>query len=189
MEEIKAQIETLAAKVEQQSKVIATTGQHVLELEIGAQKKGLQPQQTNEDVVTHEDIAVLVGELQQQLDLVEERSIRRGINLALPGGSSPLAPLPDADGNEPPVVPKTHQEFENMSGDQVLSLCEFYQLLPSNDLQKRHVEDFLAGQVEQLDLAAHAQTLAQGVSNGELDHYYNLLARFMGVRSRRGATW
>ena len=117
IKDLVAQVESLTAKVKKQSQVITQTGQQVLEIQLAAQKQKIQdipdPQAIlnggagnlkqveaieEADYAINEDIFQLVGELQGQLDLLEERSIRRGINLTKTNANDLLAPFPDSYG-------------------------------------------------------------------------------------------
>ncbi|GMM32913.1 Mrp8 protein [Saccharomycopsis crataegensis] len=205
IKDLVAQVESLTAKVKKQSQVITQTGQQVLEIQLAAQKQKIQdipdPQAIlnggagnlkqveaieEADYATNEDIFQLVGELQGQLDFLEERSIRRGINLTKTNANDLLAPLPDSDGAEPENFPKTLAEFKELNDKKIVELCGFYQILPPSDEQKQQFEDFLADKVKELNIEEQGYEDFGRFGKEEIINLFNSLARYVGVSCRKG---
>lgn len=136
VEELSKQVQELSAVVEKQSKLIAQTGKQLIELQVRDVKSkineaDLRPDIDTSDFVTNEDIVQLVGELQSQLDALEDRSIARIYNSKLADETSDLEPLTNKDGDLPPddLFPKNLKEFKSLDKYQVVRLSEFYEIL------------------------------------------------------------
>lgn len=170
MEDLQKKIKELEAIVQKQTVILAKTGQQVLDLQLSAKKKDLNgipdaPKLGGDSgLITQEDVNELVGELQGQLDFLELRTIRRGINLAIENEDGILAPLPDADGEEPATFPKTLKEFKQLSDSRVMELSGYYQLLPDADEVTSRLSEF---------------------SQEELYEIYDSLARYLGIKYRK----
>lgn len=99
------------------------------------------------DVMNVEDIVQLVTELQAQLDILDERSIRRNATAFAVNENHHIAPLPGRDrtvplttrqstseepedDNIPKGFPGTLGEFEKQSESQILRWLLWYELLP-----------------------------------------------------------
>lgn len=157
------------------------------------QPRQTQPQEydvidSEADYATNEDIMQLVGELQGQLELLEERSIRRSINLTLSSDEARLAPLPDTDGSEPSkdTFPQTLGEFKKLSNSRILELCSFYQLLPPTEQDNQQISDFLTDKIQQLNFD-NSTAKTSDYSEAELDEFHDKLARYLGIQHRRVA--
>ena len=92
---LRSQVEELQQLVKKQNLLISKTGQSVLELQLAKQKtdveefdskyaggksKTVASHGDTTDFATNEDLVQLVGELQGQLDSIEERSVRRPVS-------------------------------------------------------------------------------------------------------------
>ncbi|CCE87250.1 Piso0_005793 [Millerozyma farinosa CBS 7064] len=200
--DLQQKVESLSELVSKQSKMIAKTGEEVMKLQL----KGLReqvPQSSSggagskvdmDDYATNEDLVQLVGELQNQLDYLEERNVRRIVNSQLhtKGDGAIIAPLPSKDGEEPPedVFPKTLSEFKKISKYEAIMLCEFYDIwsfdtasdeaLNAKDLSIEDTKKFLAG--------ASNKTIDEKVkelSDKDFDDVFDHLARYLGVPVRK----
>lgn len=127
---LKQQVAELQELVKRQSLIISKTGQNVLELQVSKQRsdvnsfgkpaatKSSVAQLESADYATNEDLVQLVGELQGQLETIEERSIRRLVNYSKTDSKDLLSPLPNADAEIPVVgdglFPRSLGDFENL---------------------------------------------------------------------------
>lgn len=202
--ELNEKFQELTAFVEKQSKLIGQTGKQLIEFQINDVKNKMSksdgqsqgPPVDTSDFVTNEDIIQLVGELQSQLDFLEERSIRRTFNVQLVNDGDILAPITNKDGELPEdLFPETLKAFKNLDKFQLVQLSEFYELIiPSQ--QQEDLEKFL--QSEQIS-SQDAEKLLHGktdtgsledrvkaLSPEQLDEVFDELARYIGVKYRKG---
>ncbi|SCU88128.1 LADA_0E08350g1_1 [Lachancea dasiensis] len=211
---LKTQVEELQQLVKKQNLLISKTGQSVLELQVAKQKSdvdGLDTQfsgfgkggktstssahnDPTTDFATNEDLVQLVGELQGQLESIEERSIRRLVNSTKTEKKDYLAPLPNSDGEIPVVAdgffPRSLEDFETISNVDLFRLAKYYELLPPSLKEQEKFEDYLEGKLENF----HINDLPEEDVKKELGNFsadqlvetFNDVARFLGVKSRRG---
>ncbi|EEQ38369.1 hypothetical protein EJF18_30783 [Clavispora lusitaniae] len=207
-DDITTQIKELTALVNKQNEVIAKTGKQVLEL----QMKDVRTKMANidmkpvkvetEDFATNEDIVQLVGELQIQLDHMEDRNIKRVFNSNLTSSSDPdalIAPLSTRDGEPAPEnFPATVGELLKLQAADILQLCEYYDLLPPEEPSEELAEllkndDLSAADAQKLFAPdRQEQSLEERVkalSSTATDNMFDDFARFIGVRIRRGQQW
>lgn len=212
LDQIKQQVADLQRLVKKQSLIISKTGQNVLEMQISKQRSdvgsiGPKPAESKHnvaqmeasEVATNEDLVQLVGELQGQLDTIEERNVRRLVNATKTMPEDILAPLPNADseipqGGESGVFAVTLKDFDGLSDVALFKLAKFYELLPPSLKEQEKFEDFMEGKVEDFHISEmpdeEVQRELKNYSSGQLDDIFNDLARYLGLRSRRGvATW
>ncbi|ODV95829.1 hypothetical protein PACTADRAFT_49276 [Pachysolen tannophilus NRRL Y-2460] len=209
VEDLSNKVLELTEIVKKQSKLITTTGQQVLDLQVKQTKqkfdsldggsvksvRGTQIPKNFDDFVTNDDVVQLVGELQGQLDFLEARTIRRLVNSNL-GLDSIVAPLPNTDGEEPPkeAFPKTLKDFENLKDEDLIELGNFYGLLPPSADEQKQMNDYLEGKVENLNLekqlASATPPKVTDFKKDQLDDIYDELARYLGIKFRRNdAVW
>lgn len=212
LDQIKQQIADLQRLVKKQSLIISKTGQNVLEMQVSKQrsdvnsigskgtdsKHGISQLEAN-DVVTNEDLVQLVGELQGQLDTIEERNVRRLVNSVKAQPTDILAPLPNADAEIPKggsegVFPTTFNDFEKINDVALFKLAKFYELLPPSLKEQEKFEDFMEGKAEEFHISEmpdeEVEKELKNYSSGQLEDTFNDLARYLGLRVRRGtATW
>lgn len=212
VEDLQNQVQKLTGIVDKQSRVISSTGQQLMELQVrdikqrmNKKKDGATPDNkldVHEDVdgenfATNEDLVVLVKELQEQLDLLEERSIKRTFNshLSEKHKEAKVAPLRNKDGDEPSedIFCKNVGDFLELDKSRILQLCEFYELVVSRE-QEESIEKLKDDQNLSLE---EAKKIMLGVPTGNLkdriDSYtdkefedcYDNLARYLGLRIRR----
>lgn len=214
--QLQQQIQSLSSIVEKQSQLIGKTGQQLMEIQLkdvkskmhADDKKGSTGPGANvdmDDYATNEDIVQLVEELQGQLDLLEDRNIKRTFNshLSRDNKAAVISPVFNRDGDEPPQdsYPKTISDFLNLTKFDIVHLCEFYELVIPAD-QQAQLNEFLEKNSEVVDMEDTKKLLATGVDNTNLeervkayseqqiDELADELARFIGLRIRRNeANW
>lgn len=207
---LRQQVAELQELVKRQSLIISKTGQNVLELQVSKQKsdvnafgkpsasKSSVAQLETADLATNEDLVQLVGELQGQLDTIEERSVRRLANSIKTDPKDLLSPLPNADAEIPVIgeslFPKSLKEFEEISNVALFKLAKFYELLPPSLKEQEKFEDFLEGKVEDFHISEipdeEVEKELKKYSSDQLDDVFNDVARYLGLRLRRGtAAW
>ncbi|AMD22751.1 HHL019Wp [Eremothecium sinecaudum] len=206
---LKAQIEELQALVKKQSVLLSKTGHSVMELQLQNQKKDIKnlddkyltkggsSKLDTTDLATNDDLVQLVGELQGQLDIMEERSIKRLVNSTKTEANDFLAPVPNADGEIPSVeddgiFPRTLGDFEKLDSTQLYQLAKFYELLAPTLKEQEKFEDYLEGKVESFHINSTAiddvKKEVESLSEEQLDDIFNDVARYLGIKSRRGTS-
>lgn len=210
LEQLHDQVQSLSKVVEMQSQLIAKTGKQLMDIQVTnvKSKMNADTEQSNakasnvdmDDYATNEDIIQLVGELQGQLDLLEERNIRRTINshLSPTAKDGVIAPIANKDGDEPPqdIFPATVGDFLALEKYDIVQLCEFYELVIPID-QQEHLKEFLESNSEMVDIEGAKKLLEVGADNAtlkervdvysekQIDDLFDSLARFIGVRVRK----
>lgn len=130
--ELSEQVAHLTSIVNKQSKLLAQTGQKLIELQIKDVKGKIrdhEPAADLSDYVSNEDIVQLVGELQSLLDDLETRSIKRLFNSKLVENDGIISALSNKDGEVPEKFPETYGEFKKLSKEDLLEFSLFYELL------------------------------------------------------------
>lgn len=183
LEELNAKVASLTALVEKQSKVIALTGQKLMELQVQDVREKIRTHdpkpQENLDYITNEDIVQLVSELQGQLDEYEARSIKRLYNSKIIDDSGELAPISNKDGDFPPEFPKTLGEFKDISVKRLVELALFYEILVPEELTKAAQEQILGGQ-EVTDFTV-TDELVESFKGQNGDELFKELAQWLGL--------
>lgn len=211
LEQLHDKVQSLSKVVEMQSQLIAKTGKQLMDIQVKdvKNKMNVDTEKSSsktgnvdmDDYATNEDIIQLVGELQGQLDMLEDRNIRRTINshLSSDDKSGLIAPIANKDGDEPAedVFPVNIGGLLKLSKYEIVQLCEFYELVIPMD-QQEHLRDFLESNNEMVDMEGAKRLLEVGADNAtlkervdaysekQIDELFNLLTRFIGVRTRRG---
>ncbi|SCU86736.1 LAME_0D07448g1_1 [Lachancea meyersii CBS 8951] len=214
LSKLKSQVEELQQLVKKQNLLISKTGQSVLEMQVAKQKSDVEDFDSKysgfnksgksgssaghndaTDFATNDDLVQLVGELQGQLESIEERSIRRLVNSTKVEKKDYLAPLPNSDGEIPTITegffPRSLEDFENVSDVDLFKLAKFYELLAPSVKEQEKFEDYLEGKLDNF----HINDLPEEDIKKELENFsadqltetFNDVARFLGVKSRRGA--
>lgn len=212
VQDLQNQVQKLTGIVDKQSRVISSTGQQLMELQVRDIKQRMNKKKDrtasdnkidvhtdvdDENFATNEDLVVLVKELQEQLDLLEERNIKRTFNshLSEDHKEDKVSPLRNKDGEEPPedIFCKNVGDFLELDKSRILQLCEFYELVVSRE-QEESIEKLKGDQNLSLE---EAKKIMLGVPTGNLenriDSYsdkeyedcYDKLARYLGLRIRR----
>lgn len=204
-EDLEAKVRELSELVHKQSEVLAQTGKQLLELQvkdIKSKMAAMEPQQKidTDDFATDEDIVRLVCELQGQLDFLEDRMSKRVFNShASEASSAKLAPVSNRDGEAPPMFPATLGELQKLPPLAIMQLCEFYELIddyePAEELEAiMKAETLSAEDAEKLFaqqpklLMSLEEKVAQLTKEDEAE-LFDELARYIGVRVRKGTGW
>ncbi|GME80795.1 unnamed protein product [Ambrosiozyma monospora] len=142
VEELQKEVTQLKELVKKQSTLLAKTGEQLLEIQVrqtSTELKALDPHKLKgsskikddtttshplsagsigsdidtSEFATNQDLVQLVGELQGQLIILEQRSIDRTANSFLTSSEDEITPLTNADGDPPNqfLFPKTLKEF------------------------------------------------------------------------------
>ncbi|GMG55701.1 unnamed protein product [Ambrosiozyma monospora] len=219
VEALKEEIIQLKELVKKQSKLLAQTGEQLLEIQVrqtSAELKALDPHKlkgsskikedksTNtlnplsagsitsaidtSEFATNQDLVQLVGELQGQLIILEQRSIDRTANSFLTSPEDGVIPLTNADGDPPNqfLFPKTLQQFHDLKDDDLLQLCTFYELLPPNYQDEARMQAFIAGKIKTPNLEpGDYEITVDDYSKDSLFEFYVKLARYLGLKVKR----
>ncbi|CCF59764.1 hypothetical protein KAFR_0H03540 [Kazachstania africana CBS 2517] len=208
LETLKKQIADLHELVKKQSLIITKTGQNVLQLQLEKQRADvnkLGPTQPkvpidfdSTDFASDQDLVDLVAELQGELNIVDERAIRRTANSTKTKATDIIAPLPNADGETPTVkdsfFPITLKDFISISDVNLVRVAKFYERLPPTVEEQQRIDNYLEGKVQDLSISQPSDESIlkelQDYSKDEVDDMFNDVARYLGLTSRRGTeTW
>lgn len=208
LEELSQKIKDLENVVHKQNEVIANTGRQLMEIQVKDVKTKMFKQESQpkpidtEDFVTNEDIVQLVGELQSQLDYLEDRTMKRGFNSHISESSelsAKIAPLCNRFGEPAPeIYPETLEQLNKISPVDLVQLAEYYELIIENEPDQELAEivkgDTLTKEDAEKLLGPSKldKTLAEKVelfTKEDLDALFDEFARYIGVRVRRGDGW
>lgn len=193
--ELNEKIKQLTVTVEKQAVLITKTGQQLLEIQVNniKQKMSQDDPKVNidlSDYATNEDIVQLVGELQGQLDHLEDRTIARMFNSQLTKVQRKklIAPISNKDGEFPSAdtYPKTVDDFLIMTKIVIIELCEFYELIvPTNEDLQQFLNDELQT-LEQANANLSKSLIANidDFSEADVKELQDELARFLGLTFR-----
>lgn len=209
LKELNEKVNNLSLLVERQAKMIAETGQQLVSLQVKDVKTRMADLDMNtkhsnsgvshedlQDYVTHEDIVELVGELQGQLDSIEERNIRRVFNSQLSQQDGIIAPLTNKNGELPTDInfPKTLQDFINIDPKVLLQLGIFYEYVFAKD-QIENFNNFAnddSNDVEKTKQAlldqsssAHVNDSDISLTEEELNLLFDDVSRYLGLKVRK----
>lgn len=207
--DIKEQLTKLTNQVQKNSKAIAQTGQLVLDLQLQDQRRdiaqlSLKDSELKQDAglvgnieskaskkehisesITQDDIVELVNELQGQLDILDERSVRRTSNAFVADDKDLIAPIPGRDGQYPSDAekfPKNLREFKDLDDVTLEYWLRWYELLPPDENELAQIFGKLGTSMEELGVE---KPKSKGLTQEEADERYDTLARFIGLRNRR----
>jgi len=203
IEDLQEQINDLKSQVVKQRAIIAKTAQQMLSMQVKDTKQHMDsipdplglagskektaataPVDTS-DFATNEDLVQLVGELQGQLNLLEQKSVLRTVNSHQHRDSDVLLALPNLDGDMPPseIFPHSVAEFVNLGDDLVVQLCKFYQLLPPTLEERARMQAFVEGKIASPNdpLNADYDPPADDYPPETLAELFVELANFIGV--------
>jgi len=184
-----------ASLIERQAKMLAETGQQLVSLQVGDVKKRMSeldmvPKVDMDDYIKNEDIVELVGELQGQLDLLEERNIARVLNY----NNDTILPLSNKNGEFPVNLnfPGKLADFVNISDEDLAKLGLFYELIVSND-QVDDLNNFINNENPDVDvkqLLINQSGLDKAskpdvLTREQYDDLFDDLARFLGLKVGR----
>ncbi|RLV90718.1 Uncharacterized protein MRP8 [Spathaspora sp. JA1] len=156
IKQLNEKVSDLALLIERQSKLIAETGEQLLQLQVKDVKTRMsaldaQPQQNIDltDYINNDDIVQLVTELQTQLDNLEDRTIRRCHNSSIIESKELLAPLTNRDGDLPDFeLPNTLQEFQNLEKIDIIRLAVFYEIIVPDQVTSLEQEGIVASSLQ-----------------------------------------
>lgn len=203
IDQIKREVAKLNEIIKRQSLLISKTGQSLLQLQISQQRTDVEnlgtsrkknSVQTVSDFATNDDLVQLVGELQGQLDTIEDRSIRRTVNCGKVDPNDVIAPMPNADSEilapQDGLFPNTVKEFEELTDVKLFRIAKFYELVPPSAKEEENFEKYLEGKVENFHITdIPDEDIGKQLGDykkDQLDDVFNDLARYLGLRSRRG---
>lgn len=205
-EDLTRRVDELSELVKRQSEVIAKTGKQMMEYQIKDVKSRMssvdtKPQNIDtSDFATNDDLVELVQELQGQLDFLEDRNIKRVFNSHITEDSpedSLLAPLVNRDGETAPEdFPKSLKELRALDKASLLRLCDFYDLIVEEETSPEVARilnaDTLTKEDAQKLFNPQAKSLAERLESltpADETALFDELARYIGVRIRRGEGW
>lgn len=190
LKELNEKVNSLSKIVEKQSALISKTGQQLIEFQVKNVKdrmNNLEPTGPNVDLsdyVTNEDIVQLVGELQSQLDSLEDRCINRLFNSKVSDNTAKIEILSNKDGEIPDSFPATLHEFKELDRSDVLRLCDFYELIvPDNNNLDSLLNDDTMETLQQVqdNLNNDLSSKLVNLSEEEVKELKLELARFLGL--------
>ena len=203
---LEQQMKELTERVQKHSKLIAQTGKQLMEVQMKEVKSKMaaidvkQPSFDPDDFASNEDIAQLVFEVLNQLEYLEDRSIKRAYNshiLSESADSTKIAPLCNKDG-EPAleIFPKTVKHLKELKPLELIQIAEFYDLFvdePYIEDQKR-LESPNITREEAIRLSISSKTITSEQrlamsSESDLKDVFDEFTRYIGVRIRRGSGW
>lgn len=219
LDTVKTEIEKIASLLQRNTKAVNETARRVLQLESGDRKADVADSRIPDDgdsddgtgagnaneVIGNDDIVQLVTELQDQLDLLDTRSIRRNANSFATADSDGIAALPGNDGLIPgenvseeaepesslptSPFPKTLGEFKSLPSKEIEAWLRYYELLPPDEEELRKLLSEAAvssKDTEKLSKEYGSQGDAM-LSTEEANGHFDTLARFLGLRARKTA--
>ncbi|PVH16049.1 60S ribosomal protein L2-A [Candidozyma duobushaemuli] len=178
VEEVNKRVDELSALVQKQSEVIAKTGKQMMEYQVKDVKSRMaslnteQPQQKidTDEFATNDDLVQLVTELQNQLDFLEDRNVKRTLG-----------------------------ELKNLDAASLLQLCEFFELIVENNNPEEVAEllksETLSAEDAEKLFNPKSKSLEEklkALKKEDEVELFDELARFIGVRrvirnQRKGA--
>jgi hypothetical protein len=210
---LKEEVEKLVVQVKKNTNAIIDTGNQILDIQLdkerarlerdlpttgqlertGKHSETLSQSEKDEDAeetqvsgtLTYDDLVELVTELQGQLDMLDERSIRRTANAFVSDDSDVIAPLPGRDGEIPTEeegFPRNLRQFKDLDFSQVEQWLRLYELLPPNEEELNEILDRVGAKLEDLG-AIPAEKKPSNCYEADLN--FDNLARFLGLRIRR----
>lgn len=194
VEQLNERINGLSSLVEKQSALISKTGQQLIEMQVKNvktsmnnmdMKKGKSNDVDLSDYVTNDDIVQLVGELQTQLDSLEQRSINRVLNSKCQSPEDKITSVTNKDGDVmEDLFPKTVKDFKGLDKVSLIQLAEFYELiLPDAENVDQFLHDNKSQSIEQAhsnskdSIAAHIDDF----SDQDISAIRQDLAKFLGL--------
>lgn len=198
LESLQGQVDQLTKLVEKQNKIILSTGEKLMQMQVEQQKakhKDLETSkssivESSDDFVTNEDIVQLVGELQGQLLALDYKSFARVAN-SNKGIKEPLEIVPNHDGEFPAekIYPLNKLDFKTFSDTKVFVLAKFYELIPDfrdaevDEICLKHFNELSISPAETELLTKEAELWLPEKSNRS--DLYNKLAIYLGVETRK----
>lgn len=190
---LQAQIDDLKIQLTKQHTIVVKTAQQVLSMQVKdtRQKMDAIPNPgaianggiDTSEFATNEDLVQLVGELQGQLNLLEQKSVLRTINAHQSKDEDILIPLPNVDGIMPikDIFPHSIAEFKSLAGETILHLCKFYQLLAPTLEERAKMQAFVEGKIESPNVGADFDAPADDYPPETIEEMFSELADFLGI--------
>lgn len=203
---LQQQVDELKKQVFKQKKVLMDTAQQLLALQLkksreelaaipnpdalkagdaNKSKTGSSDSIDTSDFATNEDLVQIVGELQGQLTLLDQRSQNRVANSMLHEDKETIEPIPNADGVPAPkkIYPATVKDYKSMDGDQLIELCAYYELLPATAEDEARMKAFMAGKIKSPNVpASEFKPKAEDYSKEALEKLKEDLRKFLGMQ-------
>lgn len=205
IEQLEEKVNSLSLLVERQAKLLAETGQQLVSLQVkdvklrmsdlDAKKATGITHEDLEDFVTNEDIVQLVGELQGQLDAIEDRNIRRVFNSQL-SEDGVISPVGNKNGELPEGVefPKTLKDFTNIDNKSLIQLGVFYEYIVANE-QIKDLSEFTQDESNDIEKtkevllnqsgSAHIENVDIELSEEDSNALFDDVSRYLGLKVRR----
>ncbi|EMG48195.1 hypothetical protein G210_1286 [Candida maltosa Xu316] len=185
-------IAALEAIVEKQSKLIAQTGQRLMELQVRNIKNDMKetPAIDLSDYVNNEDIVQLVTELQSQLDFLEDRAMRRSYNSSLTLDTEKLAPMMNKDGDLPEFpTPLTLKQFKDLDKVELIRLGLYYEIILPDEQEIGHAleQDNSKDAILNISKTKNIEELSKNFDDEQVNEIYDELARYFGIKHRRNS--
>lgn len=203
--QLQQQVSQLTSLVEKQNKLILSTGERLMALEVKQQKKNISKlngssktnddsssdEDDDDDYARNEDLIQLVGELQGQLLNLDYKSVNR-VNNSSVKDADPLALILNADGEEPPQdvdYPKTKSELSTFTDIQIFKLALFYELVPpivlheSDESLDKKLKELSVDENQEDSLQRHMNVLL--TSQKDKNELFNNVAAYLGVTTRK----
>lgn len=190
LKELNEKVNNLSKIVEKQSALISKTGQQLIEYQVKNVKEKMNnldstgPNVDLSDYVANEDIVQLVGELQGQLDALEDRCINRLFNSRAANPSDQIIILTNKDGELPESFPSTFDKFNKLDRSDIIRLCKFYELIvpDSNNLESL-LNDKNVATLEQVqdNLTSNLSSKLNDLSEEEVKDLKLELAKYLGL--------
>lgn len=202
---LQLQINQLTALVEKQNKLILSTGERLMSLEVKQQKKNISKlggsskddgdsssdEEDDDGYARNEDLIQLVGELQGQLINLDYKSVNR-VNNSCIKDNEPLALILNADGEEPSEdidYPKTKNDLLSFTDIQIFKLAMFYELVPpivlhnTDEALDKKLKELSVDENQEDSLERHMNVLLP--SKKEKIELFNNVAAYLGVNLRK----
>lgn len=202
---LQQQVSQLTSLVEKQNKLILSTGERLMALEVKNQKKSISKlngsskndgdsssdDDDEDDYARNEDLIQLVGELQGQLINLDYKSVNR-VNNSSVKDNEPLALILNPDGEQPPQdvdYPKTKFELSKFTDLQIFKLALFYELVPpitlheSDESLDKKLKELSVDENQEDSLQRHMNVLLP--SKKDKDELFNNVAAYLGVNTRK----
>lgn len=193
VKKLQEQIDDLKKQLTKQHNIVVKTAQQVLAMQVKDTKKQVDAIPNpgtiatggidTTEFATNEDLVQLVGELQGQLNLLEQKSVLRTINAHQSKDEDILVPLPNVDGVMPikDVFPHSIAEFKALPGETILHLSKFYQLLPPTLEERAKMQAFIDGKIESPNAPTDYDAPAEDYPPETINEMFSELADFLGI--------
>ncbi|XBW35732.1 hypothetical protein QEN19_001302 [Hanseniaspora menglaensis] len=197
LKSLQQQIDQLTNLVEKQNKIILSTGEKLMQIQLQQQKDKHNSLESNSngvetndsEFVKNEDIVQLVGELQGQLLTLDYKSFSRVAN-SKRSTEQTLEIIPNHDGEFPSenIYPSNKKEFYEYDDLKIYILAKFYELIPesknidADDVFIKYFTDLTVEDSEKILLKSEMKLLLP--EKADRDELFNKLAVYLGVEEK-----